>query len=259
MDTIRTTLITGASAGIGEAFARELAAKGDRLILTARREDRLNTLAAELRATHNIECVTIPADLGVAGGAEKLFAETERLGLTVDLLINNAGFGKYGKFENYSVDIYQQMIQLNITSLVTLSHLYIAGMRARKQGGIINVASTAGFPPTPGFTVYGATKAFVVSFSQALAVEAARDAVRVCVLCPGATVSEFQQVAQTGTGTANTPGWQSAQTVARNGLRGYEAGKVIVISGLLNKLSTLAVGLLPRSFVRQMAGRISGM
>lgn len=259
MTSTRTTLITGASAGIGEAFARELAAKGDRLILTARRADRLTTLAAELSAKHGIECVAIPADLGTPDGAQSLFAETERRGLTVDLLINNAGFGKFGKFEGYSVETYAQMIQLNITSLVALSHLYLTGMRARKQGGIINVASTAAFPPTPGYTVYGATKAFVLSFSQALAVEAAYDGVRVSVLCPGATVSEFQEIAQTGTGKAGTLGWQSAQTVVQVGLHGYEAGKVIVVSGLLNRLSAALVSVMPRSVVRRVAARINGM
>ncbi len=259
MTSIHTTLITGASAGIGEAFARELAAKGDRLILTARRVDRLTALAAELTAKHDIECVVIPADLGTPDGANTLFAETERRGLIVDLLINNAGFGKFGKFEQYSAETYAQMVQLNITSLVTLSHLYVAGMRARKHGGIINVASTASFQPTPGYTVYGATKAFVLSFSQALSVEAAHDNVHVSVLCPGGTVSEFQDIAQTGSGKAGTPGWQSAQTVARNGLRGYEAQKVIVVSGLVNRLSAAIVSILPRSVVRQIAARINGM
>ncbi len=253
----RTTLITGASAGIGEAFTRELAARGDKLILTARRADRLAQLATELKTAHNTDCVILPADLSVAGGAQRLFAETERRGLTVDLLINNAGFGKYSAFEKQPLEIYQQMIQLNVTSLVELSYLYLSGMRARKRGGMINLASTAGFPPAPKFAVYGATKAFVVSFSQALAVEAAADGVRVCVLCPSATVSEFQAVANTQIVEDGAPGYETAQAVARAGLRGYEAGKVIVVSGLMNKLTVLATGLLPRSIVRRAAGMIN--
>src|ERR1700694_685167 len=212
---MHTTLITGASAGIGEAFAWELAPRGERLILVARREDRLKKLAAELKAKHNCDCVVIAADLAVSGGAAALFAETERRNLMVDLLINNAGFGKYGPFESQPLETYDQMVQLNITSLVDLTYLYLRGMRARKNGGILNVASVAGFPPVPNFAVYGATKAFVVSFSQALAVEAARDNVHVSVLCPGSTLSEFQEVAGTGAVAAGAPGYQTLAAVAR--------------------------------------------
>src|SRR5579859_6444870 len=147
----RTSLITGASAGIGEAFARVLGARGDRLILTARRGDRLDTLADELKQKHGTESVVIPLDLGTSGGSAQLFAETERRGLAVDLLINNAGFGKYGEFMDHPAEVQAEMIQLNVTVLVELSRFYLTGMRTRRQGGIINVASVAGFPPTPYF------------------------------------------------------------------------------------------------------------
>ena len=252
----RTTLITGASAGIGEAFARLLAARGEKLILTARRIDRLQTLAHELKTAYGTECVIIAADLAKPDGAATLFAETEKQGLVVDLLINNAGFGKYGQFWEQPIGTYADMIQLNITALMMLSHLYLAGMRARKKGGIINVASVAGFPPAPNFSVYAATKAFVVSFSQALAMEAKADGIVVSALCPGSTATEFQSVAADKT-TLTTAlvkrNVLSAEAVARIGLDGYEAGKIIVVSGTFNKLTVAAIGLLPRSIIRSVA------
>ena len=253
----QTTLITGASAGIGEAFARECAARGDRLILVARRADRLEALAAELKSAHQTESIVIPIDLGTIDGARQLFTETEKRGLIVDLLINNAGFGKYGTFEKQPLDTYDQMVQLNITSLVDLSYLYVAGMRARKHGGILNVASVAGFPPTPYFSVYGASKAFVLSFSQALAVEVHADNVKVSVLCPGATVSEFQAVAGSEIVKDGASGYQTSAEVAREGLQGYEAGKVIVVTGLQNKVAAAALNFIPRSLVRRIAGSMS--
>ncbi len=251
---MQTDLITGASSGIGEAFAHELAARGDRLILVARREDRLNALATDLHAKHGVECVVIAADLSLADSAAKLFAETERRGLSVDLLINNAGFGKYGALEAHPLAAYDEMIQLNVTALVDLSYLYLAGMRARKHGGILNVASVAGFPPTPYLAVYGATKAFVVSFSQALAVEAADAGIRVSVLCPGSTISEFQVVAGGHTIAPGTRGYLTSAQVAHIGLRGLDSGKVIVVSGLFNKLEVVGISLMPRSIVRRIAG-----
>ncbi len=252
--TQRTTLITGASAGIGEGFARILAARGDRLILTARRADRLQLLADDLQRKHGTESTVIPADLSAPGGAEALFTETEQRGLNVDLLINNAGFGKYGSFLSQPLQTYQDMIQVNITALVDLSYLYLKGMRARKQGGIINVASIAGFPPMPYFGIYGATKAFIVSFSQALAEEVRQEGIRVSALCPGSTATEFDAVASNAADKKNSTigrGVLSAEAVARIGLDGYEAGKVLVISGLSNKMLAVMVGLMPRSVLRR--------
>ena len=259
-DSGRTTLITGASAGIGEAFARVLAPRGDRLILTARREDRLRALADELKQKHGTESVVIPLDLGANGGAAQLFAETEQRGLPVDLLINNAGFGKYGEFIDHPAEVHAQMIQLNVTVVVELSRLYLTRMRARKKGGIINVASVAGFPPTPYFTVYGATKAFVISFSQALAVEVKAYGVRVCALCPGSTATEFPSVASGASELATAPVGgmvQTAEAVARAGIDGYEAGKILVVPGLVNKLEVIAVGLAPRALVRRGAAMVN--
>ena len=256
----RTTLITGASAGIGEAFARLLASRGDNLILTARRIDRLQSLADELKQAYGTELVIIAVDLAKPDGASTLFSETEKRGLVVDLLINNAGFGKHGWFWDQSVATYTDMIQLNITTLITLCHLYLVGMRIRKRGGIINVASIAGFPPAPNFSVYAATKAFVVSFSQALAIEARADGVTVSTLCPGSTATEFQAVAddKPELTTAQVQAtMQSAEDVARAGLKGYEASKVIVVSGILNKIYIAALGALPRSIVRGAAARLA--
>lgn len=259
-DSARTTLITGASAGIGEAFARVLAPRGDRLILTARREERLRALADELKQKHGTESVIIPLDLGADGGAGQLFSETEKRGLTVDLLINNAGFGKYGEFIDHPAEVQAQMIQLNVTVLVELSRLYVSGMYARKRGGIINVASVAGFPPTPYFTVYGATKAFVISFSQGLAVEARPYGVHICALCPGSTATEFPAVASDASELTARPAGgivQTAEAVAKAGIEGYEAGKLLVVPGLFNKLEVIAVGLAPRALVRRGAAMVN--
>jgi short-subunit dehydrogenase len=256
----RTTLVTGASAGIGEAFARVLASRGDRLILTARREDRLRTLADELKQKHGTESVVIPLDLSASGSAAQLFAETERRGLAVELLINNAGFGKYGEFMDHPAEVHAQMIQLNVTVLVELCRLYLTGMRGRKQGGIINVASVAGFPPTPYFAVYGATKAFVLSFSQALALEVRAYGVHVCALCPGSTATEFPSVASGASELVTGPARgivQTAEAVAQSGLAGYDAGKLIVVPGFFNKLEVLAVGLMPRALVRRAAAMVN--
>jgi len=256
----RTSLITGASAGIGEAFARVLATRGDRLILTARREDRLRTLADELKQKHGTECVAIPLDLAASGGAAQLFAETEKRGLAVDLLINNAGFGKYGEFMDHPAEVQAEMIQLNVTVLVELSRLYLTGMRERRRGGLINVASVAGFPPTPYFSVYGATKAFVISFSQGLAVEMRPYGIHVCVLCPGSTATEFQAVASGASELVTQPAGglaQTAEAVAQAGLAGYEAGKLIVVPGLFNKLEVLAVGIIPRPIIRRGSAMVN--
>ncbi|HEX4951733.1 MAG TPA: SDR family oxidoreductase, partial [Blastocatellia bacterium] len=183
----KTVLITGASYGIGEAFAQRLAAGGAHLILTARSLDRLETLAAQLRTQHGVNVTVIGADLAATTGAREVFEETNRAGLQVDLLINNAGFGALGDFAQLSLPRQLEMIQVNITALVELTHLYLQSMRARRSGAILNVASTASFQAVPYFAVYAATKAFVLSFSESLAEENRSYGIRVMALCPGST------------------------------------------------------------------------
>jgi short-subunit dehydrogenase len=193
LDTFTTALVTGASGGIGEAFARQLAAQGKDLILVARSEEKLHSLARELAAAHGVRTHVIVADLARHDSASALYAEIERLGLDVDLLINNAGYARAGAFAELALDEQADMIRLNVNTLVELSRLYLPAMRGRGWGGIINVASNAAFQPVPYLAVYAATKAFVLSFSEALAEEVARDGVSVMALCPGATATGFQE------------------------------------------------------------------
>ena len=248
-------LITGASAGLGVDFARQLAAKGKRLVLVARRKDRLDALAAELGNARTIE-----ADLSVADATDKLMADLVAQGEHVDLLINNAGFGLTGRFATLDAKRQRQMIDLNCGALVELAHAVLPGMIERKSGAILNVASTAAFQPGPGMAVYFATKAFVLSFSEALHEEVKRDGVIISALCPGPTATEFGQVA------GFKPSGASAKvlvdmaadspSVVRAGLEGLEKGQAIVVPGLMNKSTAQAHRFFPRSWVRKAAGTI---
>jgi short-subunit dehydrogenase len=191
----RWTLITGASAGIGKTFAEKLAQGGSNLVLTARRIDRLEELACELRRDHSIQVECVAADLNLPEAPAQIFAFTQAKGLPIDFLINNAGFGQYGEFEASALDRQLSMIQVNCAAMVALTHLYLQGMVERRRGDILILASTASFQAVPYMSVYAATKSFDLLFAEALAEEVATYGIRVCALCPGATQSEFQQVA----------------------------------------------------------------
>ena len=193
-----TALVTGASAGLGAGFARALAADGHDLILTARRGDRLNALAAELRAAHGIRVEVIAADLARPGAAEALIAEIGKRGLAVNTLVNNAGFGALGPVAEADPAVLERMLDLNCRAVMTLSRLVLPGMIQMRRGAILNIASTAAFAPGPGMAVYYASKAFVLSFSQALHSEVRRHRVTVAALCPGPTITEFGDVAGNG-------------------------------------------------------------
>ncbi len=251
-----TVLVTGASSGIGEAFARRLAVQCHTLILTARREERLDRLAEELAQAHGVTVHVIAADLARPGSAAMLCAAWERLGLTIDLLVNNAGFAKNGLFAELPFDVQADMVRLNVNTLVELTRLVLPAMRLRKRGGVINVASNAAFQPVPHLAVYGATKAFVLSFSEAVAEEVATDGVRVMALCPGATATDFWEVAGMG------PSWMNRlptpDSVAVQGLRAFERGRRVFVHGGLNKLITWLVRLGPRRLVARIAGRVMG-
>ena len=250
---MKTTLVTGASGGIGEEFARQLAARGHNLLLVARSEDRLAKLANELGLKHDITGQYITSDLTRRDAPRDLFAETERRGLEVDLLVNNAGFGSLGDFTSFDHARDEEMITLNVTALVLLTHLYLPAMRARRAGAIINVASTAAFQPVPFMATYAATKAFVLSFSEALAEENRGHNVKIMALCPGATDTNFFQAAE-----GERPPYrmmQSPQQVVETALRALEAGKSHVISGWSNYFVTQAERLIPRSFVTRIAGK----
>ncbi|MBX7222738.1 MAG: SDR family oxidoreductase [Blastocatellia bacterium] len=248
----KTALITGASVGIGECFARYLAKEQANLILVARRKEKMEQLAAELAQKHGIKVEVIAADLGKPDAAKQLFAETERRKLQVDLLINNAGFGIGGAFLDESLDRNLEMIQLNITTLVALTHLYLKPMVARKNGAIINVASTAAFQPVPFLGAYSASKAFVLSFSEALWEEYREHNVTVMALCPGTTSTEFFEVAKVKERTvAQTP-----EEVVENAFRGLRGKRSHIISGFMNYLMAQSNRLAPRQLATMIAGSL---
>jgi len=245
-------LITGASAGIGTALARELAAGGTNLVLTARRRDRLVGLAGELSAKHNIRTLVCVADLAQPLGPQQILSFTEEKKIAIDLLVNNAGFGAYGEFQKVRLDRRIEMTHVNVTAVVHLTHLFLPGMIARGGGDILIVASTAAFQAVPYITTYAATKVFDLHFAEGLAEEVRRYGVRVCGLCPGSTDTEFFQVAGQRNHTRRAP--ESAEKVARVGLAALAAGKSSVISGFANWLGAEAIRLVPRRTVARMAG-----
>lgn len=245
----KVVLVTGASMGIGEAFARELAARGARLVLVARGEERLRQLARELPATAMPE--VIAADLSVPGAAESLRATLASRGIAIDVLINNAGFATYGAFETLAAERDHAEIMLNVTALVDLTHAFIAQLLHSTNGAIINVASTAAFQPVPYMAVYGASKAFVLSFSEALWAEYRTRGLRVLALCPGATSTAFFDVV--GTQEAQVGRMQSPEQVVATALHALERKRSFVVSGLANYLLS---GLLPRFVPRSLVARI---
>ncbi len=245
-------LITGASAGIGVALARELAAGGTNLILTARRRDRLVGLAGELSTKHDIRTLVCVADLAQPLGPQEIFEFTESKNIVVDLLVNNAGFGAYGEFYKTRLDRLVEMVQVNISAVVHLTHLYLPGMIERKSGDILILASTAAFQAVPYITTYAATKSFDLQFAEGLAEEVRQYGVRVCALCPGSTESEFLDVAGQRHHTRRPQ--ETAKKVAHVGLAALAAGKSSVISGFTNWLGAETIRLVPRRMVTRIAG-----
>jgi short-subunit dehydrogenase len=244
-------LITGASAGLGVDFARQLSARGHRLVLVARRKDRLGALAAELGSAR-----AIALDLGEPGASEALMADLADHGETVDLLINNAGFGLAGRFAALDGQRQRAMIDLNCGALTELAHAVLPAMIERKTGAILNVASTAAFQPGPGMAVYFATKAFVLSFSEALHEEAKGHGVTVTALCPGPTATEFGAVAGwTGHSLVDRMTANSA-AVVRAGLDALDRRQAVTIPGFINKLTAQGHRFLPRAALRRIAGSI---
>lgn len=251
---MNTTLITGASSGIGEVFARKLAARGRNVLLVARSEDKLITLCNELGRSNSIRAQYVALDLSKPESPARLFDEAQQRGLFVDMLINNAGFGSMGEFSKLDLARELNMIDLNIKALVELTHRFIQPMLERKQGAIINVASTAAFQPVPYMATYAATKAFVLSFSEALWEENRPHGIKVLALCPGVTETNFFEAAR-----GHKPPARIAQTpeeVVDVALRALARGKSHVISGWTNFLLTQSERLAPRSFVIRLAGRM---
>src|SRR5579859_8172033 len=246
----KTALITGASSGIGAQFSKALAARKANLILVARSEQTLQQLAAELSRTHGIRAEVIAADLSRPGAAQQIMAEVQRGGLHVDILINNAGFATHGLFDSLTVDRQRDEIQLNVMAAVELAHAVLPDMRKRGYGVVINVASTAAFQADPYMAVYGATKAFTLSFSEALWAEYKPYGVRVLALCPGATDTGFFNVVgaeEASVGRRDTP-----EHVVQVGLSALERGRSFVIPGWQNAMLALATKFLPRRQVIRM-------
>lgn len=246
----KTVLITGASSGIGKEFAKSLANQGANLILTARSGDALLVLSKQLETSHTgIWVKTVTLDLSELNAAQILFNRIDEMGISVDYLINNAGFGKFCEFSNESVETYNKMLMLNINALVELTHLFLPEMKQKNNGGIINVASTGAFQPLPYQAVYGASKAFVLSFSEALTGELLDTNIRVMALCPGTTASRFMENANADTSKMKL---MPAKQVVSEALVAYANNKMVTISGTANYLTSL----IPRLVSRKMTVKI---
>jgi short-subunit dehydrogenase len=251
---MNTTLITGASSGIGEVFARKLAARGRNVLLVARSEEKLVTLCNELGRANSIRAQYVALDHSKPEAPARLFDEANQRGLAVDMLINNAGFGSMGEFSKLDLARELNMIDLNVKSLVELTYRFLPPMQARRQGAIINVASTAGFQPVPFMATYAATKAFVLSFSEALWEENRAQGIKVMALCPGVTETNFFEAARGQKPPARIS--QTPEEVVDVALRGIAQGKSHIISGWTNFLMTESERLVPRSLITRLAGRM---
>jgi short-subunit dehydrogenase len=252
-------LVTGASAGFGVEFAKLFARDGYSVILVARREDRLKQLAVELKALNaKISVWTMAMDLSATGAGKSLFAQVQALNLSVDFLINNAGFGSGGEFTQLPLKDELQMIDLNVRTLVELTHIFLAPMRARNFGRILNVGSTAGFQPGPFMATYYASKAFVNSFSEALHEELRGTGVTCTLLAPGATATEFAQVAKADKSRLfKMMPMRPATAVVRLGYDGMMNGRAICIPGVLNRIGVQSLRLSPRAAVRRLIARLN--
>jgi uncharacterized protein len=249
----KTALITGASFGIGLEFARIFARENYDLVLVARTADKLRQLASELEKAHGTRSLILAVDLTEPGASAYVFDQTTRADVVVDVLVNNAGFGQYGLFAESDLDQCLRQIQLNITTLTHLTRLHIPGMIERKNGGILNVASTAAFQAGPLMAVYFATKAYVLHFSEAIANELQGTGVTVTCLCPGATTTEFHKRANATGMRLLKMGSMDARTVAEDGYRALTAGQPVVISGFRNWLVAQSVRFAPRRMATAIA------
>ncbi len=251
------TLITGASSGLGEIFARKLAAKKQNLVLVARRKDKLETLATELRKAFGISVMVEACDLSASNAVTTLMKSLASQKLEVTSLINNAGFGTVGGFDAQDVMRQTEMINLNCTALMQLCHAVLPAMKARKSGSVLNVASAAAFQAGPNMSVYYASKAFVLSFSEALHEEVKGLGIKVSCLCPGATKTEFFSAAN-ATGMKLTRLMGNAESVVDDGINALERNQTFVVSGLMNKVLVQSTRISPRMVTRGIAKYLNG-
>ena len=247
-----TVLITGASSGIGLELARCFAADGCRLVLLARNIQALEKLEEELRRDYKVEATVLTADLSLPETPKMVFSHLKDRGISMDILVNNAGFGLMGAFEKLPLQRQLEIIQVNISALVALTGLFLPGMIKRRHGGILNVGSVAGFLPGPNMAVYFATKAFVMSFTEALAEELCHSGLAITNLCPGSTETNFGQVARGGKERKVKNLSMSAREVAIIGHNAFRRGKVVAVTGMQNRIAAQFPRILPRRAVRKI-------
>jgi uncharacterized protein len=253
-----TALVTGASSGIGAAMARELASRGFSIALVARREERLRSLATDLTDEHGVTAEVMASDLSDEGERDRLADELQGRGRTVEVLVNNAGFGHQADFAISPRDRMVEMVRVNVEAVIDLTGRFIGPMVERGRGSVINVASTGAFQPLPGSAVYGASKAFVLSFSEALRTELRGSGVSVTAVCPGPVRTEFTEAAGVPGVEDRTPGlvWMSAEDIARHGVEGAARDKRVVVPGVLNRAGALAGQHSPRAVALPLIGRV---
>jgi uncharacterized protein len=253
-----TALVTGASSGIGAALARELASRGHALLLVARREERLQSLATELAADHGVPVEPIACDLAGEAGRDRLVSEIQGRGRSVEMLVNNAGFGYQADFATSSRERVLGIVRLNIEAVVDLTSRFLTGMVERRRGAVINIASTAAFQPLPGSAVYAASKAFVLSFSEAIRTELRGTGVSVTAVCPGPVRTEFMEVAGMGDVENRSPDafWMTPEELARHAVQGAERDRRVVVPGALNRAGALAGQHSPRSLALPLVRRL---
>ena len=254
----QTALVTGASSGIGRDLALQFAAGGYDLVVVARRPAPLDDLVADVERLHGVAASAIAADLAAPSAAQTLYDALDRAGRRIDVVVNNAGFGLGGAVAALPLDKQLEMVQVNVTVLTALTRLFLPGMLERNQGGILNVGSTAGFQPGPFMSVYYATKAYVLAFTEGLAEEVAGSDLRISCLCPGPTATGFAEAAQiTNVNLFRRGGTMTAADVARIGYDGWKNRKVVVIPGLSNRVGVMLPRISPRSLVRKIVKRLN--
>ncbi len=256
--TSRRALVTGASSGIGRAFADELAARGFDLVLTARRRDRLEAASADIRGRHGVDVQVIAADLSDAAAPSALATAIRGRHLVVDALVNSAGYGVTGAFERREWQVHHDFLQVMVTSVCELTHLLLPGMIERRWGRIVNVASLAGHLPAPaGHTLYAASKAFLIRFSEALHAEHATGGVHTTAVCPGFTYSEFHDITGTRAQVSRMPSWMwmDASAVARQGLDAVTRGQAVIVTGGANRTIAWLGRVMPQGIVRRAVNR----
>jgi hypothetical protein len=249
-------VVTGASSGIGHAFALRLAGRGHDLVVVARRRPRLEELAGQVRTAHARRVEVVEADLATAAGRDRLWQATERLGEPVEMLVNNAGFGLAGSFLELDRERQLEMVALNVTAVTDLAHRYLGSMVAHGRGALVNVASLAAFQPVPYFAAYAATKSYVLALTEALEEEVRSAGVRVLALCPGPVPTEFQDIAGTKLEGAVKIVTTTPEECVDLALAGLDEGRVFVVPGVYNRILASTVGHFPRRAVTRLAGAV---